>query len=236
MHGGPMDSDKFGAGPGLVLNYFPVLTAKGYFVLRPNYRGSAGYGNEFVRDVNNGYFHHMAPDVLAGIDALVARGMVDPDRLIAMGWSAGATLTNRLVTTTGRFKAASSYAGVADWIALWGQTDNYAFRRTWFGGTPWQKHAPIDLFLNASPITGAAKVTTPTLFFVGQSDARVTMAQSIEMYRALKSHDVPTHLYVASREGHMWLEPRHVLFKANTELEWFEKYAMGRSYVWEKAP
>jgi dipeptidyl aminopeptidase/acylaminoacyl peptidase len=236
MHGGPMDSDKYGAGIGLVLNYFPVLASKGYFVLRPNYRGSSGYGNEFFRDVNNGYFHHMERDVLTGIDALVARGMVDPDRLVAMGWSAGGTLTNRLVTTTTRFKAASSYAGAADWLSLWGQTDNYAFRRTWFGGTPWEKGARADLFWNNSPIANAAAVRTPTLLFTGQSDARVPMSQSVEMYRALMSHNVPTHLYIAPREGHLWLEPRHLLFKANTELEWFEKYAMGRTHVWEKAP
>ena len=67
---------------------------------------------------------------------------------------------------------------------------------------------------------------TPTLFFAGESDTRVPMAQSVEMYRALKSHGVPTHLYVAPREGHDWGELRHLIFKANTELEWFEKYAL----------
>jgi dipeptidyl aminopeptidase/acylaminoacyl peptidase len=62
------------------------------------------------------------------------------------------------------------------------------------------------------------------------------MAQSIEMYRALKSNGVSTHLYIAPREPHNWGDLRHLLYKANTELEWFEKYAMGRTYVWEKTP
>src|SRR5439155_5121727 len=91
MHGGPMESDKFGAGPGLLLNYFPVLAAKGYAVLRPNYRGSAGYGAAFLRDVNNGYFHNMTSDVLAGVDHLVQTGVADPQRLVVMGVSAGGT-------------------------------------------------------------------------------------------------------------------------------------------------
>jgi dipeptidyl aminopeptidase/acylaminoacyl peptidase len=236
MHGGPMESDKFGIGGGLTLHSVPVLAAKGYAVLRPNYRGSLGYGNAFFRDVVNGYFNNMTSDILTGIDALVQRGIADPDRLVAMGWSAGGTLVNKLVATTDRFKAASAGAGVANWMSLWAQTDNYAFRRTWFNGTPWQKNAPTDLFWSSSPLKDIANVTTPTLFFAGENDQRVPMAQSVEMYRGLKSNGVPTTLYVAPREGHQWTDLRHLLFKANSELEWFDRYVMGRTYVWEKAP
>ena len=236
LHAGPMESDKFGAGPGLLLNYFPVLTAKGYAVLRPNYRGSTGYGAAFLRDVNNGYFHNMATDVLAGVDHLVQTGVADPQRLVVMGVSAGGTLTQKLVTITDRFKAASAAAGVSDWASLWGQTDNTAFRRTWFNGTPWQAGAPIDQFWASSPVKDVANVKTPTLLFAGESDIRVPVAQALEMFRALKSHDVPTHLYVGPREGHLWQDPRHLLYKANVELEWFAKYAGGGAYTWEKAP
>ena len=144
---GRCESDKFGAGPGLLLNYFPVLAAKGYAVLRPNYRGSTGYGNAFYRDVVGRYFSNMATDVMAGVDALIAQGIADPDRLVVMGWSAGGTLVNKLVTMTDRFKAASSGAGVANWMSLYAQTDTRSFARTWFGGTPWQKNAPIDAVL-----------------------------------------------------------------------------------------
>src|SRR2546425_962591 len=82
----------------------------------------------------------------------------------------------------------------------------------------------------------ASTVRTPTLFLAGESDIRVPPAQSIEMYRALKSLNVPTHLYIAPREGHTWVDLRHQIFKANAELEWFEKYALGRTYTWEKPP
>jgi dipeptidyl aminopeptidase/acylaminoacyl peptidase len=236
LHAGPMESDKFGAGPGLLLNYFPVLTAKGYAVLRPNYRGSAGYGAAFLRDVNNGYFHSMATDVLAGVDHLVQTGVADPQRLVVMGVSAGGTLTQKLVTITDRFKAASAAAGVSDWASLWGQTDNTAFRRTWFNGTPWQAGAQIEQFWANSPVKDVANVKTPTLLFAGESDIRVPVAQALEMFRALKSLNVPTHLYVGPREGHLWADPRHLVYKANVELEWFAKYAGGGAYTWEKAP
>ena len=236
LHGGPMESDKFGVGAGLTLHYVPVLAAKGYFVLRPNYRGSAGYGPAFARDVINGYFHQMASDVMLGVDALIASGLVDQDRLVVMGWSAGGTLVNKLVTMTDRFKVASSGAGISNWISLYGQTDSTSFRRTWFGGTPWRKDAPFELFWNNSPIKDVANTKTPTLFFVGEADARVGLAQSLEMYRGLKSLNVPTQLHVGPGELHQWGGLRHLLMKANIELEWFEKYANHRAYVWEKAP
>src|SRR2546421_12210445 len=179
MHGGPMESDKFGAGRGLLMNYVPVLAAKGYAVLRPNYRGSTGYGPAFARDVVNGYFHNMAPDIMTGVDHLIQRGIVDPDRLVAMGWSAGGTLVNKLVTMTDRFKVGSAGGGIANWMSLYGQTDNISFRRTWFGGTPWRKDASFDLFWNNSPIKDVANVKTPTLFFAGENDLRVPVAQSM---------------------------------------------------------
>ena len=77
---------------------------------------------------------------------------------------------------------------------------------------------------------------TPTLYLAGETDTRVPKEQSVEMYRALKSLNVPTQLLIAPNEGHQWGSLSHVLRKANTELEWFEKYANGRAYTWEKAP
>jgi dipeptidyl aminopeptidase/acylaminoacyl peptidase len=236
LHGGPGESDKFGYGPGVIVNYVPVLAARGYAVLRPNYRGSTGYGDAFLRGVLGEYFRHMPHDVLAGVDRLVAMGVADPERLAVMGWSAGGHLTNRLVTVTSRFKAASSTSGAANWTSLFAQTDARTHRELWFGGTPWQADAPIDRLWRESPISGAAGVRTPTLFFAGEGDPRVPMAQSVEMYRALRANGVETRLLVAPREGHQWGELRHQLYKANAELEWFERHVRGERHQWEAAP
>lgn len=233
-HGGPQASDKYGMGG--AQNYVPVLAAKGYAVLQPNYRGSTGYGDDFLRDMVGHYFKNAHLDVLAGVDYLIQRGIADPDHMVKMGWSGGGHMTNKIITFTDRFKAASAGAGAADWVSMYAQSDVRTYRTPWFGGTPWQKNAPIDVYWDNSPLKDVWKVKTPTIFLVGQNDVRVPEPQSVEMYRALKTNGVPTHLYVAPREPHGWAELRHVLFKMNVELDWFEKYAMNRGYTWEKAP
>jgi dipeptidyl aminopeptidase/acylaminoacyl peptidase len=233
-HGGPQASDKYGLGGDQ--NYVPVLAARGYAVLQPNYRGSTGYGDAFVRDMVGHYFKNAHLDVLAGVDYLIKTGLADSAHLIKMGWSGGGHMTNKIITYTTRFKAASSGAGAADWVSMYAQSDVRSYRTPWFGGTPWQKDAPISVYWDNSPLKDVWKVTTPTIFLVGQNDQRVPEPQSVEMYRALKSNGVPTHLYVAPREPHGWEELRHVLFKMNVELDWFETQAMHRAYTWEKAP
>ena len=236
LHTGPQESDKFGYGAGVVVNYVPVLAARGYAVLRPNYRGSAGYGNAFRRDVVNNYFNNMHLDVMAGVDAVIKSGIADPEKLAVMGWSAGGHLTNKLITFTDRFKAASSTAGAANWVSLFAETDARAIRAEWFGGLPWEKGAAIDRFWNSSPLKDVSRVRTPTLLFAGENDIRVPVSQVAEMYRGLVTNGVPTRFYVAPREGHQWRELRHQIFKANTELEWFDRYLLGQSYTWEEPP
>lgn len=233
-HGGPRSSDQYGLGGWRV--YIPTLTARGYVVLAPNYRGSTGYGDDFLRDMVGHYFNYSHLDVMTGVDYLINLGIVDEDRMVKMGWSAGGHMTNKIITHTNRFKAASSGAGAVNWISMYGQSDTRHQRTPWFGGTPWQVNAPIDNYWKSSPLSEISKVTTPTIIFVGENDIRVPAPQSVELYRALKSNGIPTELYIAPREQHGWRELRHRLFKMNSELEWFEKYALKREYIWEKVP
>jgi dipeptidyl aminopeptidase/acylaminoacyl peptidase len=233
-HGGPQAADKYSIGS--VTYEFQVLAGKGYATLQPNYRGSTGYGDAFLRDMVGHYFQQAHLDVMTGVEELIRRGIADPDRMLKMGWSGGGHMTNKIVTFTDRFKAASSGAGAANWISMYAQSDIRSFRTPWFGGTPWQKNAPIDIYWNNSPLKDVANVKTPTLFFVGERDPRVPMPQAVEMHRALKSNGVPTHLYIAPREPHQWAELRHQLFKLNTEIELFEKYVTKRPFTPEKAP
>ena len=234
-HGGPASSDKFGLSLSFT-RYNPVLTGKGYVVLQPNYRGSTGYGDDFLRDMVGGYFRQSHLDVMAGVDHLIEQGIADPDRMVKMGWSAGGHMTNKLITFTDRFKAASSGAGAINWVSMYGQSDVRTYRTPWFGGTPWEENAPIDTYWKNSPLSEIHKVKTPTLIIVGGNDPRVPPPQSIELLRALKGLGVPSHLYVAPREPHGWRELRHRLYKINVELEWFAKYALEQDYEWEEAP
>jgi dipeptidyl aminopeptidase/acylaminoacyl peptidase len=233
-HGGLASTDTFSFGRWS--DYTQVLTAKGYAVLKTNYRGSGGYGDTFQRDLVGHYFNNSHLDVLAGVDHVIKMGIGDPDHLVKRGWSAGGLMTNKLITFTDRFKAASSGAGVVDWISFYGEGGERYFRHHYLGGTPWQKNPPIDNIWKQSPISGIANVKTPTIIFAGEGDYRSPIYQSVELYRALKANNVPTRLDLAPREGHGWSELRHQLFKMNEELGWFEKYAMGREYTFEKPP
>jgi dipeptidyl aminopeptidase/acylaminoacyl peptidase len=233
-HGGPQASDKFGFGRWA--NYTQVLAAKGYVVLQPNYRGSTGYGDPFLRDMVGHYFVNAHLDVMTGVDALIARGLVDGERMAKMGWSGGGHMTNKIITFTDRFKAAASGAGAANWTSMYAQSDVRTYRTPWFGGTPWQANAPIEVYWEHSPLKYVANVKTPTIFLVGDEDIRVPPPQSVEMFRALRSLGVPTHLYRAPREPHVWQELRHELFKVNVELAWFEQWVTKRPYTPEKAP
>ena len=233
-HGGPAASDKFRY-PGWG-SYIQILTGRGWLVFRPNYRGSVGYGDDYLRDMVGHYFNQAHLDVMTGVDYLIEEGLADPDRMIKMGWSGGGHMTNKIITFTDRFKAAASGAGAANWVSMYGQTDIRIHRENWFGGSPWQENAPFEKFWEHSALSEIWKVTTPTIVLVGQSDERVPATQSVELYRALKANGVDTHLYMAPREPHGWRELRHRLFKVNVELDWFERHALGQQYAWEEAP
>lgn len=227
-HGGPRSSSQFGSWN--ISRYIPVLAGQGYGVLLPNHRGGTGYGDDFMRDMVGGYFTNSHDDTLRGVDHLVDIGLADPDRLIKMGWSAGGHMTNKVITVTDKFAAASSGAGAADWLSMYAESDVRYSRTPLFGGAPWEKDAPLKVFRKHSTLQDAWRVKTPTLFFVGENDVRVPTSQSIMMYRGVKAAGVETELYIADGQPHNYRLPSFQLFKINKELEWYAKHALGASY------
>lgn len=234
IHGGPASSVQL-TFPGSWGNYVPVWAAQGFAVLQPNYRGGVGYGDAFLRDMVGEYFHQADSDVYTGVDALIERGIVDPTRTAIMGWSAGGHMTNWVVTQTDRFAAASSGAGAANWTSMYAQSDVRLYRTPWFGGTPWQADAPLHSYLENSPAFNAHRARTPTLILVGERDMRVPMAQSIEMYRALKHSGAPTRLVTFPGEPHGLRTLRHRLHKMNVELAWILRH-LGGEWTLERPP
>lgn len=227
-HGGPRSSSQFGSWN--ASRFVAVLTGEGYGVFLPNHRGGTGYGDDFMRDMVGGYFTNAHHDVMSGIDALVERGLADPDRLIKMGWSAGGHMTNKLITVSDRFKAASSGAGASDWLSMYGESDIRHGRTPWFGEAPWVEDAPLDSYRDQSIVQHAWRVSTPTLFHVGGSDVRVPPTQSIIFYRGIKATGTPTELYVAGGEPHNYRKPSHQLFKIQADLSWFATHLGAEPY------
>jgi len=227
-HGGPRTSSRFGSWN--TSRYLPVLAAQGYMIFLPNHRGGTGYGDRFVRDMVGRYFRNAHHDVMDGIDALIEQGLADEDQLIKMGWSAGGHMVNKLITHTDRFAAASSGAGASEWLSMHGESDIRQTRNEIFGGTPWDRNAPRRRYRSDSPLAQAWKVSTPTLFFVGEHDVRVPPTQSILMHRGVRATGTPTFLFQAEDEPHNFRKPANQLFKINTELSWYARFARGERY------
>ncbi|MEE8169597.1 MAG: prolyl oligopeptidase family serine peptidase, partial [Phycisphaerae bacterium] len=199
-----------------------LLAAKGYAVLSPNYRGSTGYGDKFMIDLVGRENDVEVKDILAGVDAMIERGIADADRLGVMGWSNGGFLTNCLITTTPRFKAASSGAGVVDQFMQWGEEDTPGHVINYMQGLPWER---IQEFREASPSARLNHVATPTLIHVGENDARVPASHARTLYRALREYvKVPTELVVYPGAGHGLTKYNHRKAKMEWDLAWFEKY------------
>ncbi len=224
IHGGPTTADYFG------LQFWmygrTLLPAKGYAVLCPNYRGSTGYGDKFLTDLIGRENDLDVKDILAGVDALVEKGIADPERLGVMGWSNGGYLTNCLVSTTTRFKAASSGAGIVDTVMEWGGNDEPAYSIALKKGFPWNAAANYH---KASPTYALDKVKTPTLIHVGGSDERCPPSQSRMLYRALHEYNkVPCELLVYPGESHGVMKYKNRKAKMEWDLAWFERYLLGK--------
>jgi dipeptidyl aminopeptidase/acylaminoacyl peptidase len=203
---------------------YPIaaFASRGYAVLRPNPRGSGGYGKQFryanVADWGGKDFE----DDMTGVDHLISMGIADPDHLAVMGWSYGGFMTSWVVTHTNRFKAAVVGAGVTNLWSFTGTSDIPGFLPDYFNGEPWEQ---FKNFTDHSPITFVKNVTTPTLILHGEADVRVPTSQGYEFYHALKSLGVTTKMVVYPRTPHGPREPKFILDIAQRNMDWVDKYA-----------
>jgi dipeptidyl aminopeptidase/acylaminoacyl peptidase len=227
LHGGPALQFAHGfsvypPGPPQGSRYpIHVLAGQGYAIFCPNPRGSDSYGRKFrlanVRDWGVGDYK----DIMAGVDHLIAQGLADPERLGVMGWSYGGYMTSWIITQTHRFKAASAGAGITNLTSMYGQTDIPTFLERYFEGLPWTEPAR---YAKHSPMTYAGNVKTPTLIQHGEKDDRVPLAQSQELYAALKRNGVPVELVIYPRQGHNPTEPRLQVDVLRRNVEWFNRW------------
>jgi dipeptidyl aminopeptidase/acylaminoacyl peptidase len=221
IHGGPEDADgnHFGAD---WYDWATLAAARGWLVFRPNYRGSTGYGDEFMLKIVPHIVSAPGTDIMTGVDALVKDGIADPNRLAIGGYSYGGYMTNWLITQTTRFKAAVTGAGAVEHAANWGN-DDLTWDDAWYlSGTPWEKP---DIYQSEAALFQINKVTTPTHIVGGNADVRVSYLEQVLLERALQRLNVPHALLVFPGENHpLDKNPWHGYIKVREELNWLDKY------------
>jgi len=215
IHGGPwsMYSVRFNWA-------WQNFSAEGYAVLYMNPRGSTGYGQDFVNGIQYSYPGKDLDDLLAAVDAAVAKGFIDTRNLFVCGGSGGGVLTAWIVGHTDRFTAAVSMRPVINWHSFVGNTDGSSWYRQ-FKKYPWED--PMEYAVR-SPLHYVKNVTTPTMVMTGEADLRTPMTQSEEYYRALKMLKVDTLLVRMPDEFHGWRRPSHRMLQQLYLMAWFERY------------
>jgi dipeptidyl aminopeptidase/acylaminoacyl peptidase len=221
IHGGPTGVFNEGFIGKSGLYPIAVFASKGYAVLRPNPRGSGGYGRAFRFANYNDWGGKDYDDDQAGVDKVIDMGVADPDRMAIMGWSYGGFMTSWTITQTKRFKAAVVGAAVTNLWSFTGTADIQSFIPDYFNGEPWDNFEP---YRKNSPITHIKNVVTPTLILHGEADDRVPVGQGYEYYNALKRQGGIAKMVVYPRQPHGPREPKFVLDIMQRHVDWVEKY------------
>ncbi|HLK30178.1 MAG TPA: S9 family peptidase [Puia sp.] len=216
IHGGPVGQDEFGFDLSR-----QMLAAGGYQVVAVNYRGSNGRGLAFCKIISADWGNKEVIDLHGAIDYLIKKGIADPDKLGVAGWSYGGILTDYLIASDTRFKAASSGAGTGFTLSLYG-VDQYINQYNNEIGPPWKS---MSTYIKISyPLLKADKIKTPTLFFSGEKDFNVPTAGSEQMYQALRTLGVPTQLIIYPGQFHGISVPSYQRDRLERWIAWFDKY------------
>lgn len=203
-----------------------LYAANGYAVLRPNPRGSSGYGQKFCEAIFADWGNKDFQDDMAMVDYAIEQGIADSDKLGVGGWSYGGISTNFIITQTTRFKGAITGASEVLYVANYGH-DHY--QRLWELelGLPWENRA---LYEKISPFNKVTSITTPTLIMGGEIDWNVPILNSEQLYQALKRIGrVPTELVVYPGEYHGFTTPSHIKDRLERFLAWYAHYVKGES-------
>ena len=233
IHGGPAGvfTGSFTGGPSIYMTQ--VFAEQGYAVLRPNPRGSSGYGKDFRYANFQDWGYGDYEDVMAGVDKVVEMGVGDEDSLAVMGWSYGGYLTSFLVTRTGRFKAASMGAGLPNLISMVTTTDIPDYLAAHMGGEFWDDY---ETYEKHSAMYHIKNVTTPTQVIHGARDLRVPFTQGQEFYVALQRLGVATEMVVYPRTPHGPREPKLLMDVTPRILKWFEHHLQRQPRPAEETP
>ncbi|SRR5579875_140332 len=223
IHGGPKGQDAHGFS--FETQFF---AAHGYAVLRMNYRGSDGRGSKYQKAIAADWGDLEVKDLEAGVNGVIAMGVADPDRLGVGGWSYGGILTDYMIASDPRFKAATSGAGTAFTVSFYG-TDQYIIQYDNEIGPPWTKQG-WDTYVKISyPFLHADRIKTPTIFFGGEQDFNVPVQGGQQMYQALRSLGVDTQLIIYPGEHHGITRPSFVRDRYERYLAWYDKYLMHKN-------
>jgi dipeptidyl aminopeptidase/acylaminoacyl peptidase len=217
IHGGPngQDSHAFSFER-------QIFAANGYVVVNVNYRGSSGRGEKYQTAIAADWGDKEVLDLLAAMDYVVSIGLADPNRLGVGGWSYGGILTDAVIAKDHRFKAATSGAGTALPIALYG-VDQYIIQYDEEIGPPWK--VGLDPWIRISyPFLHADQISTPTLFLGGERDFNVPLVGGEQMYEALRSLGVPTQLVIYPGQNHGIARPSYQKDRMERYLAWYAKY------------
>jgi dipeptidyl aminopeptidase/acylaminoacyl peptidase len=218
IHGGPFAS--YGASFAAEIQLY---AASGYVVLYMNPRGSTGYGEEFADLIHHDYPDNDYGDLMSGVDAVVGRGYVDPQRLFVTGGSGGGVLTAWIVGHTDRFRAAVVVKPVINWTSfvLTADMTNY-FYRYWFDGFPWDD---VQSYWKRSPLAYAGNVHTPTMLMTGEADYRTPPSEAEQFYQALKLRKIDTALVRVPNASHdISARPSLLIAKVAYALAWLKAH------------
>lgn len=198
-----------------------VFAGAGYLVVMPNPRGSTGYGQRFIDDINGDWGGKVYEDLMAVVDRVAALPYADSDRMVAAGGSYGGYMVNWMLGHTQRFKALVSHAGVFDLRSMAAETEELWFVKWEFRGMPWDNP---EMYARWSPSYFVKEFKTPTLVIHGEQDYRVPAGQGLQLFTALQSMNVPSKLLLFPDEGHWILKPQNSVLWYSEFLAWMNQW------------